>query len=547
MLKKWSAYLSAQRPWAINICMFLLPLGLQSRIVKWPIATILIIMATCIVSIFYFSENSLYIRHVRQAMIDSKILEARKNLIIASCSGRFEDETCAYIKTNLRGEDLFDLQGFFHSYRKEFPKATYLQNRELLSWLNDDRIDKKLKNSEAASLPAYRQYVTARENYLQKSLEKSKADHVFIRGNSTLLASLKALFTHEGWVHLVGNMLIFALFAVFVEQRVGFFGMVLLYALGGLVSNYLQLPFLPMGIRLFGASGAVSAVIGAFAVYFWREKMRCLLSMAFIYNRMIYMPAWMYIGLFMIFSDLVGMAGAASGVAHLAHLTGFAVGFIFAFMQMDLFPLKKTFLFGYEQKLYYQAKEATLLEEKMALYRRIFSLNRESFYAFRGLFFYFNKQGFLFSTFNKENQAFLSELLYISFLFNDQKDEKYVLAREILGMVPLTWNIADLKLKVGPEDILERAEQFHAVGDFMQTLRFYDLFFASYAAHPRAQDIQSEVMRLFDEVEKFDHETKAHILDTLLVYADHHPDNHFQTQIRQLTHQVQRGEQNAAS
>ncbi len=526
--------------------MFLIPLGLQSRIVKWPVATLLLIIATCAVSVFYFPENALYIRHVRQAMVDSKILDARKDLILATCASKFETETCDYLKVHLKAEDLFDLQNFSNAYRKEFPKASFLENRKLFGWLNDDHIDKKIKPAEAANLPEYGAYLVARETYLQKSLEKSKEEHVFIRGNGKILAGLKAMVTHEGWVHLIGNMLIFALFSVFVEQRVGSVGLILLYLLGGLGSNFLQLPFLPMGVRLFGASGAVSAVIGAFAVYFWREKMRCLLT-AVVYNRMIYMPAWMYIGLFMVFSDVVGAVGAGGGVAHLAHLTGFAIGFIFAFMQMDIFPLKKSFLFTQEQDLYYAAKSSEVVEEKLGIFKRIYALNHESFYAFRGLFIYFQKQGFLLSTFNKEDLAFVKKIMVTCFHYVDRKEEKYVLSREILGMVPVTWNMAELGLKVTPDEIIERAEEFYGVGDLVQTLRYYDLFFASFAAHPMAQDINSKVMRIFDDIAKFDAETKAHFLDTLMVYADHHPDNHFQTQLRQLIHQIHREEKNAAS
>jgi len=526
--------------------MFLLPLGLQSRIVKWPFATILLIVATCVVSVFYFSENALYIRHVRQAMMDSKILEARKNLLVATCSGRFEVEACEFIKTRLRANDLFDLGKFMKDYQKAFPKASFVSVRALASWLNDDRIDKKLKTTDAAKLPEYSAYLEARETYLQKSLVKSKEDRIFIRGNGHLLPSLKALFTHDGWVHLLSNMLIFALFAVFVEQRVGFFGLLAIYVLGGLGSNFLQLPFLPMGVRLYGASGAVSAVMGAFAVYFWREKIRCLLYMVVV-NRVILMPAWMFIGIFMLLSDVVGAAGAESGIAHLAHLTGFLIGIILGFMQMDLFPLKKSFLFPEEEKLYYQAKESKLLEEKLALYHQIYALNHESFYAFRALFVYFHKQGFMLSTFNKADRAFVINILHSCFHYNDRQNEKYVYSREILGFVPLSWNIVELKLKVTPEEVLERAGEFHSVGDFIQTLRYYDLFFTSFAAHPKSQDINAHIMKIFDDIEKFEFDIKSQILGTLMEYADHHPDNHFQTQIRQLIHQVQREEKNAAS
>jgi len=526
--------------------MFLIPLGLQSRLVKWPIATLLIILATGVVSAFYFSENSLYIRHVRQAMLDSKVLEARKNLLIVSCPAKFEAAICDYTKAHLTETDLFDLSAFANKFQKKNPNVSFLDVRKMVAWLSDDRIDRKLRNSDYKDTPEFNSYLAARDRYLKKSLDKSKEDQVFIRGNGKVLPSLKAIATHDGWVHLIGNMLIFALFAVFLEQRIGFFGMLVLYVLGGLGSNFLQLPFLPMGVRLYGASGAVSAVLGAFAVYFWREKMRCWLSLAFVYNRTILMPAWIYLGVFMLLSDVVGVMGAGSGVAHLAHLTGFILGFIFAYMQMDLFPLKKGFLFTQEQKLYYQAKEATLLEEKMVIFRRIYSLNRESFYSFKALFIYFNKQGFLLSSFSKEDLAFVTEILQSCFLYHE-KNEKYVLTREILNLTPLNWDLSTLNLQVTPELLINNAEIYENEGDMVQTLRLYDMYFEKFAAHPKTPEVQSKIMGLFDQIEKFDLEYKTHILDTLLVYSDHHPKNHFQTQLRQLIRQVHREEKRAAS
>lgn len=526
--------------------MFLIPLGLQSRIIKWPLATLLIMILTGVASVYYFSENSLYIRNVRQAMLDSKILDARKSLLFVSCPGQFPEDTCRYVRSHLSSENLLEPEKFMEGYRKEFPDASFLDLRKIRVWLAEDRLDRALKNTEFQASPEYQNFVITREHYLRTSLEKSKADRVFIRGNSDPVASLKAMVTHDGWVHLIGNMAIFLLFAVFLEQRVGSFGLLLLYVLGGLGSNYLQLPFLPMGVRLYGASGAVSAVIGAFAAYFWREKMRCWMSLGFVFNRMVLMPAWLYIGSFLLLSDLVGVFGAGSGVAHLAHLTGFLIGFIFAFMQMDLFPLKSGFLFKQEQNFYYQAKETSKLDEKMVFFQLIHSLNQESYYAFRGLFIYFNKQSVSLAPFSKFDLEFLSQLICQCLSYRE-KNEKYPLTRDILCLIPLSWNLATLDLKVGPVEIIETAEDLHQRGNIIHCLRFYDLFFALFAAHAQAQDINTEIIKIFDEIEKLDLESKGQLLEALLAYSEHHPDNHFQTQIRQLSHQVLKEEKRAAS
>lgn len=477
-------------------------------------------------------------------MLDSKVLEARKNLLVVSCPHRFDENICEYTRKNLTPTDLLNLDDYLKSFKKEFPDTGFMALRQMASWLADDRIDRTLKKSEFNETPEYRQYVKTREKYLRSSLSKSKKDHVFIRGNPQILAALKAMVTHDGYLHLIGNMLIFILFSVFLEQRIGSFGLILLYSLGGLGSNFLQLPFLPMGVRLFGASGAVSAVIGAFAVYFWREKMRCWLSLGFIYNRTIFMSAWLYIGLFMLLSDVIGLVGAEDGVAHLAHLTGFLIGFIFAFMQMDLFPLKQGFLFGQEQKLYYLAKETGELEEKMALYRRIFSLNKESYYAFRGLFLYFNKEGIPLSSFAEEDVALLGNLIRDCLKY-EEKGEKYFLVREILSFLPLTWDLSTFELKVGPNTLIETAERFRQEGNLVHCLRFYDMFFIEYTAHARTQEVQSEIMKIFDEVENYEPEIKEQLLETLMSYADHHPRNHFTTHLRHLSHRVHQGDKRA--
>jgi hypothetical protein len=286
-------------------------------------------------------------------------------------------------------------------------------------------------------------------------------------------------------------------------------------------------------------------VIGAFTVYFWRERMRCFMTLAFFYNRVILMPAWLYIGFFVVASDVIGMMSTGSSVAHLAHLGGLLFGAMFAYVQSDLFPLKKTFLFLHEQKLYYQAKELDLLEEKLAVLQRIYSVNKESFYSFRALFIYFCKKNFQLSSFKKEDTEFISKLITGCFAYQE-KNEKLQFAQEIVGLVPLSWNMAAMDLHLTAEMILSRAEFFRGAGDYIQTLRLYDLFFAKFAVDTRAQEVQADIMKIFDLIERYEAEPKAHVLEALLAYADHHPENHFQTQIRQLIHQVHREEKNAA-
>jgi membrane associated rhomboid family serine protease len=524
--------------------MFLLPLGLQSRIIKWPIASLIIMGLTCAVTIFYFSQNAAYENFARDTMGETGLPTARVALLKDSCALKFEPGVCEFLRGRLNEDDLKNLSPLLKDLQKD-QSLPFLTTLKVGRWLADENFHRKIKEENIVNSHSYQRYVQVLQTYRQKLVDKAQEVKLLMRGNVTPLTLFKAMATHQGWMHLIGNMLIFALFAFFLEQRIGSFALLLLYVLGGLGSNWIQTPFLNQGIYLLGASGAVSAVTGAFAVYFWREKMRVWLNLAFVYNRIVLMPAWVYIGFFFVAGDFVGVLNASSSVAHLAHLGGFLIGAFFAVLQMELYPLKKTFLFVQEQKLYYEAKETDALDEKMVFFMRIFELNRESFYSFRALFNYFCKHGFQFSTLKEEHQDFASHLL-TSCLNYSERNAKYDLTQEILSLTPLSWNLASLDLPVAPTAIKSRAQNFRKVNDFIQTLRLYDLFLAKFAVHPKAQDIQADIMKIFDEIETFDPETKSHFLDALLAYAAFHPENNFQTQLNQLIHQVQREERNAA-
>jgi hypothetical protein len=340
---------------------------------------------------------------------------------------------------------------------------------------------------------------------------------------------LKSLFEHRGWMQLIASLILFSLFAVHLEQRIGSAALGVLFLVGGLGANLAHSPFAHGG-SLMGISGGVSAVIGAFAVYFWHEKMKLFSAM---------LPAWMFVA--------GGFAlSLMTCLAPLGHLSGVLIGAIFAVAQMELFPLKKTFLFFQEQTLYYVAKETEDLDLKMLVNFEIYRLNNESYYAFRALFLYICKKGYHFQELKPDYQRFVSKIL--TGCFNQTVvNAKYKMGQEILSLVPLYWDLAILNLRLSPENIRIHAASFRKEGNLVQTLRLYDLFMGKFAAHPKAQKVQADIMKIFDEIEKFEDAKKKRTLEALTAYADNHRGNYFQTQLKQLIHQVQRQDKNAAS
>jgi membrane associated rhomboid family serine protease len=144
-----------------------------------------------------------------------------------------------------------------------------------------------------------------------------------------------AMFLHGGWLHIAGNMLFLWIFGDNVEDRLGHAVFLLFYVIGGLVASGLQLAFdANSTIPSLGASGAIGAVLGAYAVLFPRARVTTLVLFFFI--TVVEIRAWFVLAawfLLQLFSG-VGQLGTElnGGVAYWAHIGGFAFGAIVAWL-----------------------------------------------------------------------------------------------------------------------------------------------------------------------------------------------------------------------
>jgi membrane associated rhomboid family serine protease len=126
---------------------------------------------------------------------------------------------------------------------------------------------------------------------------------------------LTAMFVHDGFWHIFGNMITLFFFGRVLYQIVGQNRFLLVYFVGGLVGNLLYYLFnLSSGIPVIGASGAVYAVAGALVVMM--PNIRVLLW--FIAP----MPLWVVVLIFFVLWSFV------PGVAWQAHLGGLITGLV---------------------------------------------------------------------------------------------------------------------------------------------------------------------------------------------------------------------------
>ncbi|MFF3336747.1 rhomboid family intramembrane serine protease [Streptomyces sp. NPDC002888] len=144
------------------------------------------------------------------------------------------------------------------------------------------------------------------------------------------LTPATALFVHGSWVHLLGNMLFLYVFGAMTEERMGRVHFALFHVgCGSLALLGYAVANAGSEQSLVGASGAVSAVLGAFLYLFPRARVTSLLP--FLFFLPLRFPAWVVLPFWVALQWLAaGRAGQGPGVAYLAHLVGFGLGFLYA-------------------------------------------------------------------------------------------------------------------------------------------------------------------------------------------------------------------------
>jgi membrane associated rhomboid family serine protease len=137
---------------------------------------------------------------------------------------------------------------------------------------------------------------------------------------------------HGGLLHLGGNMLFLWIFGNNIEDSMNRGLFVVFYLLGGLVAMFAQTIFDPNSIvPTLGASGAIAAVLGAYALLYPRARVLTLVIIIFFVT-ILRLPALLVLGVWFLLQLLDLSAtqpgGGGGGVAYLAHIGGFLFGLL---------------------------------------------------------------------------------------------------------------------------------------------------------------------------------------------------------------------------
>ena len=150
---------------------------------------------------------------------------------------------------------------------------------------------------------------------------------------ATWLTVLTSMFMHGGLLHLGGNMLFLWIFGNNIEDSMGRLRFVLFYLLGGVAALAAQTAFAPdAAVPTVGASGAVAAVLGGYALLYPHARVITVILIIFFFQfielpAMVVLGLWFLLQLFFGVSELGGPAGEG-GVAYWAHIGGFVFGLL---------------------------------------------------------------------------------------------------------------------------------------------------------------------------------------------------------------------------
>jgi len=147
-------------------------------------------------------------------------------------------------------------------------------------------------------------------------------------GGLTWQALITSMFLHGSWMHLIGNLWFLWIFGNNVEDSMGHLRFLVFFVVTGVAAALAHVLANPAStMPMVGASGAISAIMGAYVVLYPRARIHTLFFFLF-FIRVIPLPAWLMLGYWLLIQVVshASIPAEGGGVAYAAHIGGFLSG-----------------------------------------------------------------------------------------------------------------------------------------------------------------------------------------------------------------------------
>lgn len=220
---------------------------------------------------------------------------------------------------------------FVESYKKTNPKT----------WERMEEPDRRPESNWDLEMREYdRSQVNKELSQLDSAYKEIQSTSViekyaFYPSKRETLTYITSSFLHAGWFHIIFNMWFLWLAGSVTEDAWGRIAYAIFYTAACFMALFAHTAAHPDTWRgVIGASGAVSALLGAFLVRNFKTKINFMLIFFWGFIPRFYhfkSPAWLMLPLWLLTQLFWGsMLGENSGVAYWSHVGGFAFGTVVA-------------------------------------------------------------------------------------------------------------------------------------------------------------------------------------------------------------------------
>jgi len=289
--------------------MLILPLARKPDWRRPPILTLLLVLAN--VAVFFGLQQGDQ-RHYRQAVafyLDSPLPDIEFPRYIA------------YLEAN-------DRYGRARAIRRALAGGDDAAAGVVSAMQGDGRFMARLRGGEVITddHPAFAEWRQARAAFEQRLAQVAAQRWGFVPARPDSVGALAHMFLHGGLGHLIGNMVFLVLVAYVVEAVVGRLLFLGVYLLGGLIAAAAFAAVYPdSAVPLVGASGAISALMGAYVVLFGLRRIPFFYSVG-VYFDFARAPAIWLLPVWLALEAYYLLLSGMPQVAYVAHIGGLMGG-----------------------------------------------------------------------------------------------------------------------------------------------------------------------------------------------------------------------------
>ncbi len=313
--------------------MIFFPIGQDTEIRRRPVVTITLLAIMTLVQVYSEITRPGLMKKLHR--VEKKYLMQKKSFE-AMYARKFAPDIAPY-------DPLKDANAIIkHSGKNNFSTQNSYDRSvdELDKFTRDQEKNTQIALEKGELVPLdseeYKNWIKIKTRYTKLKSRFLALSFGFIPSNPRPISWITSIFIHANIFHLLGNAIFFWFVGCNLEDRWGRIVYLLFFFTGGILANYAHFLANPYSsIPAVGASGAISALMGAFLLRFPKMPTRVFwLWFGFTFRfGVITIPA--YIGIIMWISMQIILSMLHVGnIAYWAHLGGFAAGAVGAALLM---------------------------------------------------------------------------------------------------------------------------------------------------------------------------------------------------------------------